>query len=230
MKKILLLIAMLPSMAWAQETLPASASASTPASQPADTRETMRLLWLENVQAPETPEPTNLNKAISDLLAIELGPHNKPKLKASVATPASVPASLPAAQPLVKKPLSAELAAKLQALATGQGELASIADDLYQAQEFEGAATLYDLALKNDKDADAGWLLLQLANCNSKTDPAKAIALYKRVIVEHASSPWARVASAQALWLEWSRAMPADAQAAAESRQPATQISQGNNN
>lgn len=262
MKRILLLIAMLPATVWAQSGPAATAPASAPAGEriiapttapttqadmtgdvlikPAavsagdkapspetpvvPVKDNMRSLWLENVQAPEAAEAAELSKAVRELMSIEVG--NRPKPQPKSATTTSTPASQPVESAPTRKSLSPELAAKLEALAAGEGDIAAIADELYQAQEFDGAAVLYELALKKEKESDAGWLLLQLANCRVKKDPAVAMALYKRVTTEHASSPWASIAATQAGWVQWNQAVLA-MQDSKSTSQPSAQISQG---
>lgn len=214
---------------------PSELSNSTPAVAPSQTqpagppiKDSIRSLWQENVQAPESGDNAELGKAVRELLSMEVRPKPKrtPRSASSPAT-ASAPATSPAADSPTRRQVTPELAAKLLALAERSGDVAALADELYQAQQLDAAVVLYEAAIKSEPKADAGWLLLQLGNCRAAKDPAAAIALYQRVGADHAGSPWAPVASAQAARLAWSQSLSATLEAKAESAsQPARQLSQ----
>jgi hypothetical protein len=91
-----------------------------------------------------------------------------------------------------------------------------LADALYLGGRLAEASTFYERVLMGvgagaGAGAGAGggssdtkaWALYQMANCRRSSDPAAAVAFYKRVAAEYPKSPWAGVSAVQQRLLEW---------------------------
>jgi len=106
------------------------------------------------------------------------------------------------AQQPPKKPeglVTAEDLKRLRGLPADRiGDPLALADALFAAGHHKEACAFYEAVLKGDKDnkdaAGRAWVLFQMANCQRRSDPTKAVELYGRVVTEHAASLWARVA------------------------------------
>ena len=79
-----------------------------------------------------------------------------------------------------------------------------LADTLYMGGRLAEACTFYEKAFAGAAGPDTkAWVLYQMANCRRSSDPAAAVALYKRVTTEFPKSQWAGVSGVQQRLLEW---------------------------
>lgn len=80
---------------------------------------------------------------------------------------------------------------------------------LFSSDRTEDAVLLYEEALKrmdpNDVSlsGDRVWVLFQLGNCLRNHEPASAMEIYRRVLVEYPDSPWTDLAKARREIIEW---------------------------
>ena len=81
-----------------------------------------------------------------------------------------------------------------------------LAEVLFHCGHFEQAAIFYQQALDNkasetdDKSysaKDKAWILFQTGNCLKKSDPEKALKMYRELITEFPDSPWTDAAKVQ---------------------------------
>ncbi len=81
-----------------------------------------------------------------------------------------------------------------------------LADTLYRSGRPDLALRYYEqaLAAADKKDPVAyPWLLFQTANCHSRSDTARAAALYDELIGAYPNSVWAMAAQARRRMLDW---------------------------
>lgn len=175
-------------------------------------RRSMRSLWLESVQSPSGASaasmPAALSTAIQELGVLQLAARKAvvaaaPAL-AEAATLASEPASAPSLAASAPAGLSERTLQTLSSLKVQDvRDPAGMGDTFFAAGELKAAGILYALALKKEGQADVSWAIFQKANCIVAQDPAGALALYQRVVDEHAASPWAAIAKAKAEVIQW---------------------------
>ena len=84
-------------------------------------------------------------------------------------------------------------------------EAALVGAALQQAGHLEEAFGFFEQAFGAGPAADQAYLLLQMAHCKRAADPVAAQALYRRVVAEHAGTPWATLAEAYDSILEFAR-------------------------
>jgi len=100
-----------------------------------------------------------------------------------------------------------EALARLKAIPAGAiANPRALADYLYRAGKIRGAAIFYERALKsvaaNDKTTRA-WILYQLGNVYSASNPDLAAGFYKQVQDKHGDSDWSGPAKVQADLIRW---------------------------
>ena len=84
-----------------------------------------------------------------------------------------------------------------------------LAEILYKGNCLQESAVCYREALKrintteSDVFQDKAWILLQLGNCLTKTDPQAALENYQIVITEFPYSPWAQLAKGKSDLISW---------------------------
>ena len=157
----------------------------------------LRSLWRESISIVGSPDAKQaFDQAVRDLESIDIA-SPKPKTP-QPATAASAPA-------VVKHDLSPETIQQLRKLAPeAVDNPLELADALFNAGQMAAAEVFYELATKKPS-SDAGWVLLQLANCKLAADRDQAAKLYGRVIREHGQSSWAKAADARLKLIEFSR-------------------------
>jgi len=175
-------------------------------------RDSMRSLWRASVQSPSAAaaegSSSRLAEAVHELDQIKFAP-KKEYVAAPEAGPAISAAATQPAGPYSNKPISAQALEKLKALKPGDiDDAAKLADDLFVSGQLQAAGILYDLAAQQDREktSDKAWAIFQSANCRQGSDPAAAIALYKRVAAEFPQSQWAAPAAVRGRTLEWKQA------------------------
>ena len=166
--------------------------------------ETIRELRRAALSAPQDESAARLEDAIRAVEAIQFSGKRPAAGGLGRVEPATAPALMPAA--VADKPgLSPQALAELKQLAAGDVDKpASIGDALYQAELCEGAELFYQAALKSEKDGEnKAWLLYQIGNCLRRTQPAAAMAAYRKVAADHPQSGWSEAATAQLRLVEW---------------------------
>jgi hypothetical protein len=84
-----------------------------------------------------------------------------------------------------------------------------LAETLFASNHLKEAAVAYQLAYARTDPNDpnlAGkraWILIQTGNCLKDSEPAKAIASYRRLIEQYPDSPWADLAKALGSMTSW---------------------------
>ncbi len=179
----------------------------------------MRQLFGENYRPPSQAdaESRKMQALVDKLNAMSLSSDKlRRKRQADQAAKAPKPVKAPAPQPVVAakpkqvkvapKPLPAGFFRKLRDAAGDQlANPIGLADALYKSGSKAQAYEVYDKILKHGglSDADAGWVLYQLANCRAETNPAEARELLRRLISQYPDSPWSMLAENQQRVLEW---------------------------
>ena len=147
-----------------------------------------------------------LQKTMDRIQAIRMRPKapatdTTPPNGAEAARPGAQGSAAEAQQPPEKPEglVTAEDLERLRGLPADRiGNPLALADALFVAEHHKEACAFYEAVLKGDKDNKDGpgqaWALFQMANCQRRSDPTKAIELYGRLVTEHADSLWARVA------------------------------------
>ena len=176
----------------------------------------MRQLFGENYRPPSQAdaESRKMQALVDKLNAMSLSSDKLRRKRQAARAPQPVKA--PAPQPVVAakpkqvkvapKPLPAGFFRKLRDAAGDQlANPIGLADALYKSGSKAQAYEVYDKILKHGglSDADAGWVLYQLANCRAETNPAEARELLRRLISQYPDSPWSMLAGNQQRVLEW---------------------------
>ena len=84
-----------------------------------------------------------------------------------------------------------------------------LAEILFLSGNLNDAAMLYQEALKrqdpNDTTVsrDRAWILFQTGNCLRNNDMPAAAKIYRRLLTEYPTSPWADLASARGKLIDW---------------------------
>jgi tetratricopeptide (TPR) repeat protein len=161
---------------------------------------------------PDTAPPATLEQAMERVRSIQVklkgtaaqapttGALPPAPLTPEVAKPAAVPPPQKAPKEGSSKPAASGITLEeLKALPPdGMPDVLALADALYLGGQAPEAFFCYEKALAEERPADAkAWALFQMANCRRQDDPTAAATLYKRVVTEHAASPWAKVAAGQ---------------------------------
>lgn len=116
--------------------------------------------------------------------------------------PAGAPADAAAADKAEEEAL-----ARLKALPDGAfANPRAQADYLFLAGKTRGAIIFYERALKAasaDDRAGRAWILYQLGNVHSASNPDLAVGFYRQVQAEHGDSDWCDPAKVQADLIKW---------------------------
>ena len=112
-------------------------------------------------------------------------------------------------EPLDYEPISAQTLKIIEDLSQ-EPQLAKkpfeLAEVLFHCGHLEQAAIFYQQALDNKTDKtddgsysakDKAWMLFQTGNCLKKSDPEKALKMYRELITEFPDSPWTDAAKVQ---------------------------------
>jgi len=83
------------------------------------------------------------------------------------------------------------------------GEILFVSGNLKEASVFYGEA----LNRKDPNDIgsswDRPWILFQIGNCLRKDDMPEAAKMYRQLLTEYPNSPWADLAQAQSMLIDW---------------------------
>jgi tetratricopeptide (TPR) repeat protein len=173
-------------------------------------------LWRSNIKSPAGKEGSSeLAEALQRLKSMRFRKKVDPFAKAGASSeqptsrPTSQPGDAKAAQPARIDP---EMLAKLKQLPPESiTEPATLADTLFLGGYLESAAFFYEMALKNETDADEkAWLLFQAANCYRKTNPTEAVKAYAKLLTEYPNSLWSSAAHMPKNIIEWNKANKLD--------------------
>jgi len=169
--------------------------------------ESIRRLRQSGMEAPPpTEEQTDLQRMIERVRRLHV---TKP-----VARPGALPPEVaPQTQPIAIDTQPARPPAVLTPEVLAQIEKTPVAEmvdpvglaDAVQRAGFEDSAyRLYENVLKaGARDKQTDWILLQMASCIRRREPATAGRLYGRLLAECPDSPWRQVAKTQNDLIEW---------------------------
>ncbi|MCK4625625.1 MAG: tetratricopeptide repeat protein [Phycisphaerae bacterium] len=198
-------------MLWAEEK-----PASNTALMRSVVEKTALELWRSNIKPPAGKENSSeLAEALRRLKSMRF--QKKADLFANAEASSKQPTSRPTSQPSQAKAdqparINPEMLAKLKQLPPGSiTEPAALADTLFLGGYLESAAFFYELALKNETDADEkAWLLFQTANCYRETNPTEAVKAYAKLLTEYPNSLWSSAAYMPKNIIEWHKANKLD--------------------
>lgn len=177
-------------------------------------RQNRQDLIASEVRAPaDTPPATDLRGAAERLRAVVERPTRRAAPAAQILA-AAVAAPPPSESP---RTLSPEELAQLKDLSTKRvADPVLLADALFMGGHPAEADPLYERILADEATPKRtkAWALFQTANCRRRRDPAAAVALYARLVSQHADSPWVALAKTYQALLEWQQASEKAAQGA----------------
>jgi len=169
-------------------------------------RQNRQELMASEIRAPaDTPSATDLRGAAERLQAVVERPIRR--AAPAAAEVAKAVAARPPEEPA--RTLSPEELAQLKDLSTKRvADPVLLADALFLGGHPAEADALYERILADEATAKRtkAWALFQSANCRRRSDPAAAVALYARLVGEHADSPWVELAKTYQALLEWQQA------------------------
>ncbi|MBS3734242.1 MAG: hypothetical protein KGY99_04875 [Phycisphaerae bacterium] len=194
------------------------AAATADAAEDEALRQGVSELWRESITAPpddaDREKRTDLLATVRRLRALHLEAGEtqassdaaRAASDAAAAAPTTRPVEAVAAPPPQRSGLDV---ATLETLRTkvapdSVADPLALADMLFKAGHDKTAGAFYRIALRRAPPAqEEAWILLQLGNCLRDDDPAAAREAYRRVIAEHADSPWTPLAEAYDGLLAW---------------------------
>jgi len=84
-----------------------------------------------------------------------------------------------------------------------------VGEILFVSGNVKEASIFYSEALNRKDPNDAGsswdraWILFQIGNCLRNDDLPEAAKMYRQLLTEYPNSPWADMAQAQSMLIDW---------------------------
>jgi len=83
------------------------------------------------------------------------------------------------------------------------GEILFVSGNLKEASIFYGEALNRKDPNEIGSSWDRAWILFQIGNCLRNDDMPEAVKMYRQLLTEYPNSPWADMAQAQSMLIDW---------------------------
>ena len=167
----------------------------------------IRFADLEESETPTTTgEPSQSSTSTQPRSAA-----NKPVIIINPLPPKAMPDS-PNNVPMSNARLTEETTEALRLLALSPEKFPKpelLGQILLRGKAWSEAGLCYEESLKRLNAAsvapsqDKAWLLLQIGNCLQRSDPQKAVTIYKQLITEYPNSLWSELVRVKGQWITW---------------------------